>query len=167
MYQWMYLIQSRRKRSSVHSTIHPWVATQTGSLILTIWDAWAHMVKRYSTSSLSFPPASSRPYRYYSKEHVQTSTPQCCVHLPENKRMPWNNQSQYLTHLLISRHTFIQIMFHMYDRSQIIAPSPDRIVDHEKDEYGRPYHAAPVHILRIRIWREWEELKYPDYCEET
>lgn len=46
-------------------------------------------------------------------------------------------------------------------------PSPNRVVGHEEDKDGRPYHSAPVRLARRRAWSSRKELKYPAHGEEA
>ena len=59
------------------------------------------------------------------------------------------------------------VIFDVRDRSYVIVPSPERVVGHEEDENACPYHAAPVHLARCRVWSSREELEHPEHREEA
>lgn len=58
-------------------------------------------------------------------------------------------------------------MSNVRDRSYVVMPSPDRVVGHEEHEDACPYHAAPIHLARRRVWSSRKELEYPEHYEEA
>lgn len=46
-------------------------------------------------------------------------------------------------------------------------PSRKGIIGHKEYQNGCPYHAAPIHLSRCRIWSGREELERPEDHEET
>ena len=68
---------------------------------------------------------------------------------------------------ILSLCPLLDIIANIRDRSYVLVPSPERVVSHEENEDGCPYHAAPVHLAWRRARSSWEKLEKPEHREEA